>query len=39
LLGKGKTMFEGIKERLNLKLIKTRSFGNGTFLLCYEPSA
>ena len=39
MLGKGKTMFEGIKERLNLKLIKTRSFGNGNVLLCYEPSA
>jgi dihydrofolate reductase len=38
-LGKGRTMFEGIKERLNLKQTKTRTFGNGNVLLCYEPKA
>jgi dihydrofolate reductase len=38
-LGKGKTMFEGIKERINLKQTKTRTFGNGNVLLCYEPKA
>jgi len=32
-------MFDGIKERLNLKLTKTRSFGNGKVFLCYEPMA
>ncbi len=37
VLGQGRTMFEGIKERLPLKLVKTRSFGNGNVLLCYEP--
>ena len=37
VLGKGRTMFEGIKEKLNLKLTKTRTFGNGNVLLCYEP--
>jgi len=37
VLGGGRTMFEGVKKRLNLKLIKTRSFGNGNVLLCYEP--
>jgi dihydrofolate reductase len=36
-LGKGKTMFEGITNRLTLKLIKTRSFSNGNVLLHYEP--
>ena len=36
-LGQGRTMFEGIKKRLPLKLIKTRAFGNGNVLLCYEP--
>lgn len=38
-LGKGKTMFEGIKGKLTLKLTKTRAFGNGNVLLCYEPMA
>ncbi|MGH9842979.1 MAG: dihydrofolate reductase family protein [Blastocatellia bacterium] len=36
VLGAGKTMFDGIKEKLNLKLTKTRAFGNGNVLLCYE---
>jgi dihydrofolate reductase len=39
VLGKGRTMFDGIKEKLTLKLIKTRTFGNGNVLLCYEPMA
>jgi len=39
VLGKGKTMFDGIKEKLTLKLTKTRTFGNGNVLLCYEPMA
>ncbi len=38
-LGKGRTMFEGIKEKLALKLTKTRTFGNGNVLLCYGPMA
>jgi dihydrofolate reductase len=37
VLGKGRTMFEGIKDRLNLKLTKTRTFGNGNVFLSYEP--
>jgi dihydrofolate reductase len=37
LLGKGRTMFDGIQEKLSLKLTKTRAFGNGNVLLCYEP--
>jgi dihydrofolate reductase len=37
VLGKGKTMFNGIKEKLTLKLTNTRTFGNGNVLLCYEP--
>jgi dihydrofolate reductase len=36
-LGKGRTMFDGIKEKLTLKLTKTQAFGNGNVLLCYEP--
>ena len=36
VLGKGRTMFEGLKKKLALKLAKTRAFGNGNVLLCYE---
>jgi dihydrofolate reductase len=39
ILGKGRTMFEGIRERLNLRLTKSRTFGNGKVFLCYEPVA
>lgn len=37
VIGKGKTMFEGVKEKINLRLTKTRVFKNGNILLCYEP--
>lgn len=39
VLGKGRTMFEGIKDRLTLKRTTTRTFGNGSVLLCYVPAA
>ena len=39
VLGKGRTMFDGVEKKLNLKLARTRSFGNGNVLLCYEPVA
>jgi dihydrofolate reductase len=39
VLGQGKTMFTGIKERLTLKLKLTRTFANGNVLLLYEPLA
>jgi dihydrofolate reductase len=39
VLGKGRTMFEGIKERLSVKPTKARTFSNGNVLLCYEPVA
>ncbi len=35
-LGNGRTMFEGLDHRLNLKLTSTRTFGNGNVLLSYE---
>jgi dihydrofolate reductase len=38
-LGKGRTMFDGIKEQLNLSLAKTRTFKNGKIFLCFEPAA
>jgi len=39
VLGGGRTLFDGITEKLALKLTKTRAFGNGNVLLCYEPVA
>jgi dihydrofolate reductase len=39
VLGKGRTMFDGIQEKLTLKLTTTRAFPKGNVLLCYEPAA
>jgi dihydrofolate reductase len=36
-LGEGTPIFKNIKQRLNLKLTSTRTFKNGTVLLCYQP--
>jgi dihydrofolate reductase len=37
ILGAGRTMFEGVKEKLRLKPTQTRAFKNGNVLLRYEP--
>jgi dihydrofolate reductase len=37
-LGGGRTMFEGIKEKLTLKPTLTRTFANGNVLIRYEPT-
>jgi dihydrofolate reductase len=37
VLGGGRTMFDGLGKKLALKRTKTRAFGNGNVLLCYEP--
>jgi len=37
VLGNGKPLFKGIKDRLNLKLTKTRIFKSGNVLLYYRP--
>ena len=39
VLGKGRTLFDGVKEKVNLKRTRTRAFRNGNVLLCYEPTA
>ena len=36
-LGKGRTMFDGIQEKVPLKLTNSRTFGNGNVLLYYQP--
>jgi dihydrofolate reductase len=37
VLGSGKPQFGDINDRINLKLLSTKTFGNGLVLLCYEP--
>jgi dihydrofolate reductase len=39
VLGKGRTMFDGIKGKLALRLTRTRVFANGNILLCYVATA
>jgi len=36
VLGRGKTMFQTVHEKVPLKLVKTRTFGNGNVMLSYE---
>lgn len=36
VLGDGKTLFKGIKDRISLKLLRTRVFRSGLVLLCYK---
>jgi len=36
-LGKATLLFHGMDEKLNLKLLSTRTFRSGNVLLCYEP--
>jgi dihydrofolate reductase len=38
-IGTGRTMFQGIREKLDLKLTKSRTFRNGKVLLTYQPAA
>jgi dihydrofolate reductase len=39
VVGSGRTLFEGVKRKLPLKLAKSRAFGNGNVVLFYEPAA
>jgi dihydrofolate reductase len=36
-IGVGTTLFVGLRERLSLRLVKTREFASGNVLLCYRP--
>jgi dihydrofolate reductase len=38
-LGEGKTLFEGVKKKVALRLLKTRSLANGSVVLWYQPAA
>jgi dihydrofolate reductase len=37
-LGNGRSMFDGIRDELSLKLTRSRTFKNGKVFLCYEPA-
>ena len=37
VLGSGKPLFQGINDKLNLKLLKTKTFKSGNVLLYYRP--
>jgi len=37
VLGDGRTLFEGLKEKVTLKRTKTRTFQNGNVVMSYEP--
>jgi dihydrofolate reductase len=36
ILGEGRTMFEGVKEKVLLKRTKSKTFENGCVFICYE---
>lgn len=37
LLGRGTPLFQGISHPVQMRLVNTRTFGNGNVLLCYAP--
>jgi dihydrofolate reductase len=39
ILGKGRTLFEGVQGNRSLKLMRARAFGNGNVVLYYEAAA
>ncbi len=39
VLGSGLPLFKNVKDRINLKLLKTKTFGCGAVTLYYEPSS
>ena len=38
VLGNGKPLFKGIKDKLHLKLVNTKTFRSGNVLLYYQPA-
>ena len=37
VLGNGNPLFKGIHDKLNLKLLRTKTFSSGNVLLCFQP--
>jgi dihydrofolate reductase len=38
VLGKGRTMFEGLEKMISLKITNSRTFKNGKIFVCFEPA-
>jgi dihydrofolate reductase len=38
IIGKGRNLFEGVQDQLNLRLVGSRTFKNGNVLVRYEPA-
>jgi dihydrofolate reductase len=38
VLGQGRSIFEGLKHRVSLTLLRVRQFGSGNLVLTYRPS-
>ena len=38
ILGNGLPLFKNIQDRINLKLLETKTFGSGSIILYYEPT-
>jgi dihydrofolate reductase len=38
VVGSGLPLFKNVKDRVNLKLLKTKTFGCGAVTLYYEPT-
>ena len=38
VIGQGRSLFEDLKERISLTLVRVRQFGSGNVLLTYRPS-
>jgi len=39
ILGRGRTMFDGVKDKVQLKLTSSRTFSNGNVVLIYVPAS
>ena len=39
VLGEGKRLFEALNSKVNLRLLRTKTFASGNVLLCYEPGS
>jgi dihydrofolate reductase len=38
ILGKGRTLFESVQDKVNLKMVGSRTFKNGNVYLRYQPA-
>ncbi|HEX3768919.1 MAG TPA: dihydrofolate reductase family protein [Puia sp.] len=38
VLGSGLPLFKNVSKKINLKLLKTKTFGSGAIVIYYEPA-